>query len=378
MNILEEVKPVGFFDRIFNSLGLFIPQPNQPNREYLPHMECGICQERISVEEMYTLNCDFEEGTSDTHRFCYDCISIHLITQLQGGKLPRCPAINHSNSGTEAVVSSRCPHIITPIEASQILREMKSTKETGEWVVILEDLLVKDCLARHNIPLFHCPGCGYTAELRSRRPQRIECPQCHKIWCSSCDQPYHIKSTCGEVKTLIAEQLRRRITDPKELSKQLENIKGELDTIDFVNTRCTPCPKCGIPGTDKTKCDHMTCVKCHHEWCWKCLGPYTRTAERGLTHHPCEPQKREERAAPWLKAYLGPPPNSDLLKDLSVRHESCTCKSCHQGPIVGIKYKCIHCLSGDFELCMSCEADPTKHKHPEEHVFKAFLKPEKV
>jgi hypothetical protein len=40
-----------------------------------------------------------------------------------------------------------------------------------------------------------------------------------------------------------------------------------------------PCPKCGVNIEKQGGCDHMTCRKCHHNFCWQCLVPFTPNAQ---------------------------------------------------------------------------------------------------
>jgi ariadne-1 len=40
------------------------------------------------------------------------------------------------------------------------------------------------------------------------------------------------------------------------------------------NGNIKPCPQCRINTWKYDGCNHITCQKCHYEWCWVCFGKY--------------------------------------------------------------------------------------------------------
>ena len=40
------------------------------------------------------------------------------------------------------------------------------------------------------------------------------------------------------------------------------------------NRNIKPCPQCRIKTWKYDGCNHITCQKCHYEWCWVCFGKY--------------------------------------------------------------------------------------------------------
>ena len=50
---------------------------------------------------------------------------------------------------------------------------------------------------------------------------------------------------------------------------------GDREFNDFAAANnVKPCPKCKIPTLKYEGCNHITCQKCHYEWCWICFGAY--------------------------------------------------------------------------------------------------------
>ena len=87
-----------------------------------PIQQCLICQEDFAVEGMYTLNC------SRAHRFCFGCLSTHVLKALLGDgdtapHLPACPL-----SSDRAADGCR-HHLIEESEVQQVLALCAATDE---------------------------------------------------------------------------------------------------------------------------------------------------------------------------------------------------------------------------------------------------------
>jgi hypothetical protein len=334
---------------------------------------CDLCRDHVPVSEIYALNCLRGFGG---HEYCFSCLAGYVKSKLNSKELPNCPARTEKNNNS-------CEYTISEQDLDVILRhEEEIEDDIKNWISQLQELQVKRCLSK--LSYFSCPLCKFGCELTSQDPeQRIPCPHCHISWCSTCKQKYHINSHCHEVLKLKKEQVERRTSEQSEKERRLANIQAEMLNVDFIFKNCTPCPKCGLVALERTDCSHITCAQCKFQWCWNCLGEYHRTPERGLCHVSilCEPEKKEERVAECLKAYAKPPaaiPDVVAPPPTNAEHTSCRCKGkdCNIFPIVGIKYKCVHCNDGSFELCAGCEADDAKRNHSDDHVFKPFTNPE--
>ena len=50
-------------------------------------------------------------------------------------------------------------------------------------------------------------------------------------------------------------------------------------------------------------------------------------------------------------------------------HNDVSCVSCHQSPILGIRYKCLHCIE-EYNMCSKCiDLMELQSAHPENHFF---------
>ena len=62
---------------------------------------------------------------------------------------------------------------------------------------------------------------------------------------------------------------------------------------------------------------------------------------------------------------LARPPDADLT--VPVTHQDVTCDRCGVSPVVGVRYKCVHC--SNYDLCMACERLDPLTFHAPDHLF---------
>ena len=111
-----------------------------------------------------------------------------------------------------------------------------------------------------NLEVFFChPGCthadGFICKVQDATPS---CPDGH-VTCRRCRQPGHA-GFCADIETDRREILR------------------------MMNTK--PCPTCHLIIFKDGGCNHMTCSRCHQDFCWLCFRTFNRS-ERYVQHNGC-------------------------------------------------------------------------------------------
>lgn len=95
----------------------------------------------------------------------------------------------------------------------------------------------------------------------------VTCTRCHKKTCFKHKIPWHRGLTCDEFDATTED-----------------NVKASLR---WLNQNTKTCPNCPYQIEKNDGCDHMTCIKCHHEFCWACLANYDAIRREGNhRHHP--------------------------------------------------------------------------------------------
>lgn len=101
---------------------------------------------------------------------------------------------------------------------------------------------------------------------RKWHSDRVVCPSCLIVNCTSCKSVFHYGETCAE----FVER-----TDPhnEALDRHLALAGGKR------------CPRCQIPSVKVEGCNHMICTGCRAHYCWVCL---TECADMGATYRHLE------------------------------------------------------------------------------------------
>ena len=81
---------------------------------------------------------------------------------------------------------------------------------------------------------------------------RVECSQCSYLWCFPCSSPWHEGISCKQY------------------------IKGDRLLYDWARQVCQGqvnaqrCPKCKVLIQKSSGCDHMHCIRCKTDFCYRC------------------------------------------------------------------------------------------------------------
>ncbi|CAD0098981.1 unnamed protein product [Aureobasidium mustum] len=205
---------------------------------------CVVCDELKPLSNFPT---PFELSPHDhQHDICRECFSNHLEVEVDNKtwdqiSCPQCPVILQS----EEIKNLASPESWAKYEhfsARAALSEMPDYRfcfstscDSGQ---IHEEGLV-----------FSCKACG------------------HKH-CTACEVNWHEDETCEEYQTRNAAQKQQ-----------------EQDSEAQVHAISKTCPNCATKIEKRDGCDHMTCSRCHYQFCWACLADFMPIARHGLHRH---------------------------------------------------------------------------------------------
>ncbi|KAL4813415.1 hypothetical protein BDW67DRAFT_187674 [Aspergillus spinulosporus] len=74
-----------------------------------------------------------------------------------------------------------------------------------------------------------------------------------------------------------------------DFKEKIETLKRRMREVELsmkkVEETTKRCPGCQWPIEKNDGCDHMTCIKCHAEFCWACLSDYSEIRRLGNSMH---------------------------------------------------------------------------------------------
>lgn len=101
------------------------------------------------------------------------------------------------------------------------------------------------------------PGCTKAIKVTSDLAKFVRC-DCGNEFCFPCGCQWHEPVDCDLLK------------------KWMIKCNDDSETINWINAKTKPCPKCQTPIEKNGGCNHMICAKesCKFEFCWLCLNDW--------------------------------------------------------------------------------------------------------
>ncbi|XP_027194292.2 uncharacterized protein LOC113789004 [Dermatophagoides pteronyssinus] len=98
--------------------------------------------------------------------------------------------------------------------------------------------------------------CGLAARLSAKQSKsfKVKCEACHYDWCFKCHSPWHEGISCSDY--IRGDRLL------KTWAKHSDLITGDVNA--------QKCPKCKIYIQRINGCDHMHCIRCKSDFCYRC------------------------------------------------------------------------------------------------------------
>ncbi|KAL7722741.1 RBR-type E3 ubiquitin transferase [Entamoeba marina] len=217
--------------------------------------ECSICFDENKLV-----------GEVCNHLFCVDCWNEYLTTSTTLSF----DSFHCMQSGCSQHLSL---HFILTYMNNEVIENYKK-------------MIVRTFLEQHPSYQF-CTGDGCNKVIhiiKNGKPNtKISCT-CGQEFCFGCGKGKHQPATCEELRNWESM-----------FSEESESLKA-------ITAISKPCIKCGLM-TERTKgCNHMTCPKCHAEWCWMCRGDWKDHGNKTGGFYKCtryqnsEAKKLDEKA----------------------------------------------------------------------------------
>ena len=234
--------------------------------------ECVICVETLPIlrfpQARVTNACSHESNT------CLKCLSRYIQTQLEFRMW------NQLN----------CP------ECSALLRYDDVRKYAREASFQTYDsLTMKHPLSSDpNFRWCTAAGCS-SGQIHSDSSSLMVCNSCQGRSCFTHQSPWHGGMTCQEESDRRAREQQPAIDQARQeeerQAQEAQQIRArqrneELATTSLRIRKTKKCPGgCGSRIEKIHGCDQMTCFRCHYEFCWQCLEPWTRIRLYGNDYH---------------------------------------------------------------------------------------------
>nr|XP_020442830.1 probable E3 ubiquitin-protein ligase RNF217 [Monopterus albus] len=190
---------------------------------------CRVCLEEKTIAPL----------TCCRKAVCEECLKLYVSSQVRVSK----------------------PYIICPIpECSGYLDEgvviaHLTSEDVAKYRYILE-------LSQLDASTKPCPHCSQFTSLKKHNPNRseykykIQCSNCQFVWCFKCHAPWHEGLKCRDYR------------------KGDKLLRTWASVIEHGQRNAQKCPQCKIHIQRTEGCDHMTCMQCNTNFCYRCGERY--------------------------------------------------------------------------------------------------------
>eukprot|EP01012_Entosiphon_sulcatum_P059685 TRINITY_DN84194_c0_g1_i1.p1 TRINITY_DN84194_c0_g1~~TRINITY_DN84194_c0_g1_i1.p1 ORF type:complete len:565 (+),score=28.45 TRINITY_DN84194_c0_g1_i1:48-1697(+) len=194
------------------------------------------------------------------HTFCRNCIRDYVASEIPNGVTAiRCPYV--ASLDVEEHVC--CPTALSRDSLVALLESQGDATDDAPLVDGPELLRKFDKFTRLRDPTARvCPRCE---NIQNGNPEvpLMTCERCMHTYCFIHGDAHNPKEACRDYE-------RRTRTRESRASKRL------------ISRTSKKCPKCSVPTSKVTGCNHMRCTRCEEEWCWLCGSPI---GPLGVTGH---------------------------------------------------------------------------------------------
>ncbi|ODV77871.1 uncharacterized protein CANTADRAFT_96545 [Suhomyces tanzawaensis NRRL Y-17324] len=257
-----------FFDnpkKLFEQAGLPVPPQKSANHlKSTTSFDCSVCCESYKQVMVYELSC--------SHRYCLFCYHHYIYNELSTGKLIHC---------IQPDCALTIPHgdidkIFDIVEHDSSIIKITKPLNENRLLVASAKIFVDSQSTYKWCPAPDCKG--FTELVSSATFDEatldykdisiipiVRCAESHEF-CFSCNYENHLPCPCWVVK------------------KWIKKCQDDSETINWIDANTSACPNCLSSIEKNGGCNHMTCKKCHHEFCWVCLGNWS---EHNNSYYKC-------------------------------------------------------------------------------------------
>ncbi|XP_069570480.1 E3 ubiquitin-protein ligase RNF217 isoform X1 [Brachyistius frenatus] len=194
-----------------------------------PMKSCRVCLEEKTIASLPCCR----------KAVCDECLKLYVSSQVRVAKaLISCPIPECSGNLDEEVVIS---HL--------------ANEDVAKYRYFLE-------LSQLDSSTKPCPQCSEFTSLKthnqnhSEHKYKIQCSNCHFVWCFKCHAPWHNGLKCRDYR------------------KGDKLLRTWASVIEHGQRNAQKCPQCKIHIQRTEGCDHMTCTQCNTNFCYRCGERY--------------------------------------------------------------------------------------------------------
>lgn len=186
------------------------------------------------------------------HAICRTCLTKYVMTRVESEGHSVVENINCPTPGCQHKYNHDEIHRIASPETFSLYDRYTvlnsiSSQPNFRWC------LREGCTAGS---LYDDPSTVPTSDSDSVDANCIECSECNFTMCFTCQSPWHADLTCAQ----RASQREESFTETQTWLEQ--------------HTKLCPGESCGVQLQKGDGCFHMTCTRCHFEFCWECLADW--------------------------------------------------------------------------------------------------------
>ena len=346
-------------------------------------IECPICQEKICESRTIQMNC------SHGHTACMECVCDWVKASIDQGPQIKC-------FGGEG-----CNYELMQQEIALVLGHGDVIKGQKESEFEIIDINQRDAAIAQDPQSFaYCPSpnCNWIVARHSKgASEAATCPDCNLVFCTNCNDIYHYRNTCIQMrekkyeweqwilsgrKQYWKDNERERVKAnrvAKKEKKRIESIRAiEAKDEAYKAANCRHCIHCNRVVERTGGCSAMRCGYdtdtgynkqngCGQSFDWNKAKLY-QPVEVG------KHIKQQSYCQPTLSSSSNS--NSDSNNNSSkFLHVGVMCDQCgssstggHHEGIRGLRFDCINCKS--YTLCENCEMDHSGNNHYSgRHIF---------
>ncbi|GAA5842304.1 hypothetical protein JCM5353_000962 [Sporobolomyces roseus] len=219
---------------------------SQPRLKRVRGFTCEVCYDD-ETKETLALNCD--------HRFCKECYSHYIQSKV----------VDEGESRRIQCMGKNCNVIVDEKTVELLVNPDILTR----YRTLLNRTYVDD-----NTSMTWCPAPNCEYAIQCSVPQRsldvvlptVSCV-CGHVFCFGCGLDGDHRPCCCPV-----------------VRKWVKKCKDDSETSNWISANTKECTKCHSTIEKNGGCNHMTCKKCHWEFCWVCMGPWS---EHGTAWYNC-------------------------------------------------------------------------------------------
>ncbi|PKA55797.1 putative E3 ubiquitin-protein ligase ARI8 [Apostasia shenzhenica] len=207
--------------------------------------KCGICFEVYPRNVVSAAACG--------HPFCSSCWKGYIGTSVSDG--PGCLFLRCPDPSCNAAIGQ------------DMINVLGSDEDQEKYAYYLLRSYIEDNRKTKWCP---APGCEFAVDfIFGCGSYDVSC-NCSHIFCWNCTEEAHRPVDCGTVAKWI-----------------LKN-SAESENMNWLLANSKPCPRCKRPIEKNQGCMHITCTPpCKFEFCWLCLGPWSKHGERTGGFYAC-------------------------------------------------------------------------------------------